>query len=169
LETDIVDTDKALRNHLLALLRGRQAAMNFDDVVADFPPEKMNTFAPNVPYTPWHVIEHLRITQWDILDYMRNPDYREIEWPKDYWPLKDTKADVAAWQRTIESFRSDLDAVRAIVNDPKTDFYTPIPHGYGGHTILREVLLVADHNAYHIGELGLLRQILGAWPKGRQE
>ncbi len=164
-----MDTDRALRDHLLALLRGRQAAMNFDDVVADFPPDKINAFAPNVSYTPWHLIEHMRITQWDILDYMRNPNYQHMAWPKDYWPAQNATADVAAWQRTIESFRSDLDAVRAIVTDPRTNFYTPIPHGYGGHTILREVLLVADHNAYHIGELGLLRQILGAWPPDRQE
>jgi hypothetical protein len=162
-----MDTDKTLRDHLLALLRGRQAAMNFDDVVADFPPDKMNVFAPNVSYTPWHVVEHLRITQWDILDYMRNPNYREIEWPKDYWPPKNATADVEAWQQTIQSFRRDMDQIKSIVTDPKTDFYTPIPHGYGGHTILREVLLVADHNAYHVGELGLLRQILDAWPKGR--
>ncbi len=163
-----MDTDKALRDHLLALLRGRQAAMNFDDVVADFPPEKMNAFAPNVSYTPWHVIEHLRVTQWDILDYMRNPDYREIEWPKDYWPPKDATADVKSWQQTIQTFRRDLNEIKSVVTDPKTDFYAPIPHGYGGHTILREVLLVADHNAYHVGELGLLRQILDAWPKGRK-
>jgi hypothetical protein len=164
-----MDTDKALRDHLLALLRGRQAAMNFDDVVADFPPDKMNAFAPNVSYTPWHVVEHMRITQWDILDYMRNPDYREIEWPKDYWPPKDAMADVKAWEQTIQSFWRDMDEIKSIVTDPKTDFYAPIPHGYGGHTILREVLLVADHNAYHVGELGLMRQILDAWPKGRSD
>jgi hypothetical protein len=164
-----MDTDKALRDHLLALLRGRQAAMTFDDVVEDFPPDKMNALAPNVSYTPWHVIEHLRITQWDILDYMRNPGYQHMAWPKDYWPDKDATADIAAWEKTVQSFRSDMDAVRAIVTDPKTDFYTPIPHGYGGHTILREVLLVADHNAYHVGELGLMRQILDAWPKDRRD
>ena len=164
-----MDTDKALRDHLLALLRGRQAAMSFDDVVADFPPDKWNAFAPNVVYTPWHVVEHLRITQWDILDYVRNPNYQHIEWPKDYWPARDATADEAAWLRSIETFRRDHDAIRAIVTDPKTDFYAPIPHGYGGHTILREVLLAADHNAYHVGELGLMRQILDAWPKNRAE
>lgn len=163
-----MDTDKALREHLLALLRGRQAYMSFDDAVADFPPQFRNAFAPNVPYTPWHVIEHMRIAQWDILDYIRNPDYKHLDWPKDYWPARDATADDAAWQRSIEMFRNDLDAIRAIVTDPKTDFYAPIPHGYGGHTILREVLLVADHNAYHIGELGLLRQVLGAWPSDRE-
>jgi len=163
-----MDTDKALRDHLLALLRGRQAAMNFDDVVADFPPDKMNTFPPNVSYTPWHVLEHMRITQWDILDYMRNPNYQEMAWPKDYWPPKEAHADVKAWEQTIQMFRHDLDEIRAIVTDPKTDFYAPIPHGYGGHTILREVLLVADHNAYHIGELGILRQVIRAWPNDRE-
>lgn len=164
-----MDTDKALRKHLLALLEGRQAAMAFDDVVADFPAQFRNAFAPNVVYTPWHVVEHMRLTQWDILEYMRNPNYQHMEWPKDYWPGRDVTADDAAWQRSTDTFRHHLDAVRAIVADPKTDFYTPIPHGYGGHTILREVLLVADHNAYHVGELGLLRQVLGAWPKGRRD
>jgi hypothetical protein len=164
-----MDTDKALRDHLLALLRGRQAAMTFDDAVADFPPDRMNAFGPNVTYTPWHVVEHMRITQWDILDYVRNPNYQHMEWPKDYWPAKEATADVATWQRSVQSFQDDLNAIRAIVTDPNTDFYSPIPHGYGGHTILREVLLVADHNAYHTGELGLLRQVLDAWPKDRGE
>lgn len=159
-----MDTDNALRDHLLALLRGRQAAMTFDDAVADFPPDKRNAFAPNVIYTPWHVIEHMRITQWDILDYMRNPNYQHKSWPKDYWPARDAMADDAAWTRSVETFRRHLDLVREIVSDPQTDFYAPILHGSRGHTILREVLLVADHNAYHIGELGLMRQVLGAWP-----
>jgi hypothetical protein len=164
-----MDTDKALREHLLALLNGHQAAMNFDDVVANFPEQFRNAFAPNVTYTPWHVVEHLRLCQWDILDYMRNPSYQYMEWPKDYWPARDATADDATWQRSVTSFQRNLDTVRAIVTDPQTDFYAPIPHGYGGHTILREVLLIADHNAYHVGELGLMRQILGAWPKNRKD
>ncbi len=158
-----MNTDQALRNHVIALLDGGQAHMTFDDVVASFPQELINTNPPNVPYTPWHLIEHLRITQWDILEYVRNPDYTSPEWPVGYWPARIAKTDAAGWKRTIEQFRADMSAMRAIVLDPKTDLIAPIPHGYGGHTILREALLVADHNAYHIGELGILRQVMNAW------
>ena len=158
-----MNTDQILRDHLIALLDGRQAHMTYDDAVADFPLDKMNVTPPNVDYTPYHLIEHLRITQWDILDYIRNPNYQSIEWPRDYWSPRDAQADAEAWQKSIKGFRDDLAALRAIVRDPQTDLYAPIPHGYSGHTILREILLVADHNAYHIGELGILRQIMNAW------
>ncbi len=158
-----MDQDQTVRDHLLSLLRGRNAHMNFDDVVADFPLDQINVKPPNVSYTPWHLVEHLRITQWDILEYVRNPQHVSPEWPVGYWPAPDAAADEAAWGRTIEQFRRDYRDIEALVTNPDTDLYTPIPHGYDGHTILREVLLVADHNAYHIGELGILRQVMGAW------
>jgi len=158
-----MDSDQTLRQHLVNLLRVRQAHMTFDDAVKDFPPDKFNTCPPNVPYSAWHLIEHLRIAQWDILDYIRNPDYQYLEWPKDYWPAPDAQADAAAWQRTIDQFHADLDALEALVRDPEIDLMAPIPHGEHGHTVLREVLLVADHNAYHIGELGILRQVMDTW------
>ncbi len=158
-----MNADQLLRDHLTALLDGHQAHMSYDDAVADFPIDKANVKPPNVDYTPYHLIEHLRITQWDILDYIRNPNYKGIEWPKEYWPARDTQADAAAWAKSIQQFRDDLRALHAIVLNPQTDLYAPIPHGYDGHTILREILLVADHNAYHIGELGVLRQIMNAW------
>ena len=160
-----MNIDQAVRDHVLALLDGGQAHMSFEDVVANFPADKINVNPPNVPYTPWHLIEHLRITQWDILDYTRNPNYKEISWPVDYWPSRDAKTDMAGWQKTIDQFLADFAEMRAIVADPKTDLYAPIPHGYSGHTVLREALLLADHNAYHIGELGILRQVMDAWPK----
>ena len=159
-----MDSDQTLRQHLVKLLRVRQAHMSFDDAVKDFPPDKINTRPPNVSYTPWHLIEHLRITQWDILDYIRNPDYQYMEWPKAYWPAQDALADAAAWQHTIDQFHADQDALEAIVADPQTELMAQIPHGEAGHTVLREILLVADHNAYHIGELGILRQVTDAWP-----
>lgn len=158
-----MNQDQALRHHLLNLLHVRQAHMTFEDAVADFPLKFMNVQPPSVPYTSWHLIEHLRICQWDILDYMRNPEYKEMQWPDDYWPSKDAQADQAAWDKTVSDFLRDLAAIEAIVRDPKTDLFAPIPHGYDGHTILREVMLVADHNAYHVGELGILRQVMGAW------
>ncbi len=162
-----MDTDDSLRKHLLSLLQARGAHMDFDDAVADFPPELINAFPQNVPYTPWHLVEHLRITQWDILEYVRNPRHVSPPWPAGYWPDRNAKTDLAGWQQSIQSFRSDLQALQDMVADPKVDLHAPIPHGYGGHTILREALLVADHNAYHVGELAILRQVMNAWPKDR--
>jgi hypothetical protein len=156
-------TDQSLRKHVVALLDGRQAAMTFSDAVASFPMALINTNPPNVPYTPWHLIEHLRITQWDILEYVRDPKHVSPEWPVGYWPARTAQTDPAGWQRTIDQFQADFQAMRAIVLDPKTDLFAPIPHGYNGHTILREALLIADHNAYHVGELGILRQVMNAW------
>ena len=161
-----MDKDAALRQHVLNLLRGGQASMTFDEAVADFPMDRINDRAPNVPYTPWHLLEHMRMAQWDILDFSRNPDYTELKWPEEYWPAPDAKADEAAWNETLRAFRADFDAVCALVADPATDLYTTIPHGTG-QTILREALLVADHNAYHTGEFAILRQVMGTWPGKR--
>jgi hypothetical protein len=158
-----METDKILRAHLLSLLNGREAHMAFEDVIANFPLNLINVKPPNVLYTPWHLLEHLRITQWDILEYVRNPQHVSPRWPEGYWPSQAALADPAIWAQTITQFESDLEAMRQIVRDPQTDLMSPIPHGYSGHTILREVLLVADHNAYHIGELGVLRQVMNAW------
>jgi hypothetical protein len=160
-----MNADEALRKQLLALLEGHQAHMTFEDATANFPPELMNVKPPNVEYTPYHLVEHLRLTQWDILDYIRNPNYKEMSWPEGYWSPRDAVADAAVWQRSIDQFLNDRHAIADIVRDPKTDLHATIPYGYGGHTILREVLVVADHNAYHIGELGILRQVMGAWGK----
>lgn len=158
-----MNADQIVRDHLLALLRGGNAYMTFDQAIANFPMDRINERPPNVPYTLYHVLEHMRITQWDILDYMRNPNYKEMEWPKDYWPAQDATADETAWNETIRRFKADMREIEAIVKNPQTDLYAPIPHGYGGHTILREVLLVVDHNAYHTGEFAILRQVMGAW------
>ena len=163
----MMDTDNALREQLLHLLRGGNAHLTFDDAVADFPPERMNDVPPHVPYTPWHLLEHIRLAQWDILDFMRNPNYREMAWPDDYWPAPDARADQTTWDTTLAGFRADLAAIEAIAADPQTDLDARIPHG-DGQTILREILLVADHNAYHIGEFAILRQVMQTWPRGRQ-
>lgn len=154
--------DRALREQLLHLLRGGNAHLTFDEAVADFPMDAINRRPPNVPYTPWHLLEHLRLAQWDILDFIRNPNYQEMAWPDDYWPAPDAEADAAAWDKTLASFRADRTAVEAIARDPHTDLSATIPHG-SGQTILRELLLVADHNAYHIGEFAILRQVMGTW------
>lgn len=162
-----MDNQNELRKQLLALLDGGQAHMGFEDVVADFPKEHINTYPPHVTYTPWHLIEHIRITQWDILEFIGNPNHISPDWPKGYWPDPASKATFSQWQNTIKDFRQDLKAIKALVNDPATDFSSVIPHG-SGQTILREILLVADHNAYHIGELGILRQVIQAWPAQRK-
>ena len=154
--------DKVLREQLLALLRGRNAHLSFDEAIADFPMEHINTKPPNVSYTPWHILEHLRIAQWDILEFVRNPDHISPEWPKGYWANPNAQAGEAQWQQTIDRFRIDLKAIEMLVTNPNTDFFAPIPHA-PDYTIFREVLLVADHNAYHIGEFAILRQVMETW------
>jgi hypothetical protein len=156
-------SETIIREQLVNMLSKQQAHMTLEDAVKNFPAKDYNTRPLNVEYTFWHLLEHLRITQWDILDYCRNPNYKEIQWPRDYWPAKDATTDAAGWQKTIEQFQADRAALVAIVKDPKTDLYAAIPHGSDGHTILREILVVADHNAYHIGEFGILRQVVKNW------
>jgi hypothetical protein len=158
--------DDVLRQHLMQLLEGRNAHLDFDGALADFPLEFINARPPNVPYTPWHLIEHLRIAQWDILEFVRDPEHISPAWPEGYWPAADAVADEEAWEESLIDFRSDLKAVKAIVNDPHINLADEIPHA-PGYTFLREVLLVADHNAYHVGEFAILRQVMGTWPKER--
>ena len=156
-------SETLIRAQLVNLLTVRQAHMSFEDAIKDFPPAHFNTQPPKVVYTFWHVLEHLRIAQWDILDYVRNPNYKSIEWPRDYWPAQEATTDAAGWQHTIDQFLADRAAFVAIIQDPQTDLYAPIPHGSKEHTILREVLITAEHNAYHIGEFAILRQVVGIW------
>jgi hypothetical protein len=156
-------SEQHTREQLVKLLVEQQAHMTFEDAVRKFPMAHINTRPQNVEYSFWHLLEHLRLTQWDILEYIRNPDYQERDWPREYWPEHDATTDAAGWQKTIDQFLADRAALVAIVQDPQTDLYSPIPHGYNGHTILREILIVADHNAYHVGEFGILRQVAGVW------
>jgi DinB superfamily len=155
-------TDDVVRQQLLALLRGGQAYMPFDQAIADFPLARINDYPPQVAYTPWHLLEHLRIAQWDILEFIRNPAHISPPWPEGHWPPPDARADEQAWANTIAAFRADLHALEALVADPATDLYTEIPHA-PGYTILREILVVADHNAYHTGEFAILRQVMQTW------
>ena len=142
--------------------------MPFDAAVADFPDDAINRRPPNVDYTPWHLIEHLRFTQADILDYIRNRTYIESDWPEAYWPAPDAAATPAEFARTVADFKADRAALRAIVADPATDLLATIPNT-PGHTILREIRVVGDHNAYHVGEFAILRQVMGTWPPDREE
>lgn len=155
--------DRALRDHLLYLLRGGGAHAPFDQVIKDLPAELRGVRPPGASHSPWEVLEHLRITQWDILEFSRNGDHVSPEWPKEYWPKEQAPPDDGAWDRSIETFRRELKEMEALVDDPGSDLYTAFPWG-DSQTLLREALLVADHNAYHLGELVLLRRLLGAWP-----
>lgn len=155
--------NQELRQQLENMLVKRQAHMTFEDAVANFPEAHINTRPSHVDYSFWHLLEHLRICQYDILDYIRNSAYQALKFPDGYWPAKEADTDLAGWQRTIDLFLADRQALVDIINDPETDFYTPIPHGWDAHNILREILVVADHNAYHLGELGILRQGMNLW------
>lgn len=156
-------SESLIRNQLVNLLTIRQAHMSFDDAVKNFPVAHMNAKPAGVEYSFWHLLEHIRIAQWDILDYCRNPDYKHIEWPRDYWPAKEAVTDQTGWQSTIDQFLANRAELVDIIQNPQTDLYAPIPHGTDGHTILREILVVANHNAYHIGEFAILRQVVSIW------
>jgi hypothetical protein len=160
--------DRMLRAQLTELLDGEGAHMAFEEAVADFPDGAINQRAPNVDYTPWHLLEHLRLTQRDILDYIRQDGYEEPEWPADYWPKRDATATPSEFRATVEGFRADLAELRAILMDPATDLFAVLP-GTPGHTVLREIRVDADHNAYHVGEFAVLRQVMGTWPANRRE
>ncbi len=155
------DKDRLLREHLLYLLRGGGAHIKFEEAVKDFPAELVNARAEGVPYTPWQLLEHMRIAQWDILEFSRSAAHVSPKWPEGYWPEEGLAADEEDWRRSVESFRADLRALEALVEDEANDLYARIPHGTG-QTLLREVLLVADHNAYHLGALVTLRRALEA-------
>jgi hypothetical protein len=147
------------RKHLLDLLRMKGAHLDFDEAVAGFPVELRGKKPKGAPHTPWQLLEHLRIAQWDILDFSRNPDYQEMKWPDDYWPKTEAPPDSAAWDQSIEQFRNDLKAMEKLISDPSFDLAARIPHGTG-QTLLREALLMADHNAYHLGQLVFVRKML---------
>jgi hypothetical protein len=155
--------DSHVRQQLANLLTMQQAHMSFEDAVKGFPMEHINTRPAGVEYTFWHLLEHLRICQWDILDYIRNPEYQPLDFPDGLWKPRDEMTDENGWKETIAQFLSDRTELVALVQNPETELYVPIPHGYDGHTVLREILVVADHNAYHIGEFGILRQVVGCW------
>ena len=155
-------SDDALRDHLVYLLSGGGAHLSFDQAIADLPAALRGAKVPGVPHTPWRLLEHLRICQWDILEFSRNAEHVSPPFPDGYWPQTDSPPDARAWNRSVAAFRADLKAMIELVQDRSVDLGAPIPHG-DGQTVLREALLVADHNAYHIGQLVLLRRALDAW------
>lgn len=159
--------DQITRQQLLEQLTIRRAHMSLEDAVTDFPESLINTRPPNVSYTFWHLLEHIRIAQADILDFILNPDYQSPSWPADYWPPVEATTDAAGWQRSLDQFQGDAARLAALVQDENVDLYEDLPHA-PGYSILREILVVTDHNAYHIGELAILRQVLDTWPPGHE-
>jgi hypothetical protein len=161
-----VDEQNPLREQLIALLRGGQAHATFDEAVKDFPADLRGRVPENLPYSAWQLLEHLRITQRDILNFSAPPSggYQHIAWPDAYWPKSQQPPTPHAWDRAIDAIRKDLEQFEALILKPESDLYNPFRWG-DGQNLLREALLIADHNAYHLGELVLLRRLLGAWKK----
>lgn len=155
--------DDSLRKHVLYLLRGGGAHMSFDDFVNSFPADLCNRQIEGLPYTPWQILEHMRLAQWDILEFSRDSNHISPEFPKGYWAKQDELGNPELWQKTVDKFRKDLQQMEALVEDSSTDLHVKIPHG-DGQTILREALLIADHNAYHLGALAVMARILKAGP-----
>jgi DinB family protein len=160
-------SESILRRELVRLLETRGAHMTYEEAVADFPDEAMNRRPPNVAYTPYQLLEHLRLVQLDLLDYATNPDYHEKPWPAGAWPPPGTTATRQDFDASIRGFLEDRRRLRGLIEDPATDLYGVIA-GSPGHTLLREIRLAGDHCAYHIGEFAVLRQVMGTWPPGRE-
>lgn len=156
-----MNSDEVVREHLLQLLRGENAHTSLDQAIANFPEESINSKITKIPYSPWQLLEHIRIAQWDILEFIRDPDHASPQWPEGYWPAKDKHVEPSEWFQTIDSLQSDMSALEKIVQESSTDLYADLPHAEG-YTILREILLIADHNAYHLGEFGILKELVEA-------
>ena len=153
-----------VRKQVLALLNGGNAHVPFDKVMKDFPAKLRGVKPEGAPHTAWQLLEHMRIAQWDILEFSRSSKHKSPEWPSGYWPETEKPPNDDAWKKSVASFEKDIKAMQKLVEDPKTDLFARIPHGTG-QNIFREALLVADHNAYHLGQLVLLRRLLGASTK----
>jgi len=154
--------DLSLREHLLDLLAGGGAHAKFADVVKGLPPKLRGTKPDKLPHNAWMLLEHMRIAQWDILEFSRNAKHKSPDWPAGYWPKTEAPPSDAAWDKSIQQFHADLKAMQDLVANPKTDLYARLPWG-DGQTIVREALLVADHNSYHLGQMVDLRRLLGGW------
>jgi hypothetical protein len=157
-----MNQEKSLREHLVKLLQGGEAHATFEDAIKGFPVPLRGKKPQGAQHSPWEILEHLRIAQWDILEFARNARHVSPDFPSGYWPEKATPPDENAWNTSVAAFRADLQAMVHLVSDETTDLHARIPHG-SGQTILRQAMLTADHNAYHLGEFILVRRLLGAW------
>jgi hypothetical protein len=157
-----MDPHQSLRKEVDRLLSGKGAHADFAAAVDGLPPKLRGVRPQGAPHSAWELLEHLRIAQWDMLEFSRDPKHVSPGWPDGYWPKSAEPDSATAWEHSVKSFQRDLKAMRELVSDPKSDLFTPLPHGEG-QTLLREALQMADHNAYHVGELIFLRRVLGAW------
>jgi DinB superfamily len=148
-----------LRQQLVDAMRGHQAHIDFDSAIKDFPPAIRGTKLPGAPHTAWQLLEHMRIAQNDILEFSRNPRHKSPEWPDGYWPETEAPPNEEAWAKSVASFRKDAQAMTELVRNPQIDLFQPFAHGEG-QTLLREALLVASHNSYHLGQLMFLKKAL---------
>ena len=142
--------------------------MSLDEAVADFPAKQINAKAPNVPYSFWHILEHIRIAQWDLLEYVRDPKHVSPGWPHGYWPAPDATTDPAGWKRTIAAIEKDLARMEKLLADPEVDMFAPVPFA-NDKSLMRCAFLAVDHNSYHLGEFAILRQVMNLWPKSRKD
>ena len=156
--------NRSLRQHILYLLQGGGAHVKFEEVIADIPAKLRGQKPAGLPHSLWMLLEHLRLAQWDILEFSRNAKHVSPNWPEGYWPRTEAPPTIAAWDASIKRFRKDLKTMQDLVTNPKTDLFARIPWGEG-QTILREALLAADHNAYHLGQILDARRLLRAWPE----
>ena len=157
--------DKVLREHLKKLLSGGEAHVDWKSALKGLPARLRGVKPEGGSHSLWEILEHTRIAQWDILEFSRDAKHVSPDWPSGYWPKTSAPAKAADWNKSVEAFHGDLDEMVKLVMNPKTDLAAPIPHG-SGQTILREALLVADHNSHHLGQFIFLRRLLNCWPKG---
>jgi hypothetical protein len=157
-----MDPIQALRLELDRLLSGEGAHASFDQAVADFPEDLRTTKVHGTPHSAWDLLEHLRLAQWDMVEFSRDPAHISPKWPEGYWPKRDATPGPGDWEKSVKAFRSELQEMRKMVASPESDLFKPFDHG-NGQTLLREALQLADHNAYHVAQMVFLRRVLGAW------
>jgi uncharacterized damage-inducible protein DinB len=157
------DNDASLRDQLIQLLRGGGAHVDVFGALKDFPPKLYGARPEKIPHSAWQLLEHLRLALRDLWEFSTNPEYVEKKWPDDYWPISPEPPSKTAWNSSVKALKEDLAAFEKLVKNPKSNLYAEIPWGKEHQTLLREVLLAADHNSYHVGQLVLLRRLLGTW------
>ncbi|HVX24832.1 MAG TPA: DinB family protein [Parafilimonas sp.] len=159
---DTSSTTQEIIQQLIALLTKANAHATFNDAIKNIPFEDLGKKPNNLPYSIWQITEHIRIAQKDILEFSTNKNYKELDWPNDYWPKEAAPKNEASWKKCIDEIQKDLDAFIQLLNDENADLYTPFEHG-NGQNLLREALLIADHTSYHTGEIIVIRRVLGNW------
>lgn len=159
-----MNTDKLLREAITNYLENPHTHKTLEEIVKDFPEKLINTVPDGVPYSFWQMLEHIRVSQFDMVDFIQNPNYKEMKWPEDYWPGKNEMATKQIWDNAVKQYSEDLKTLQKIVNDPESDLFAPIKHG-NGQTIFREILQIIDHASYHIGEFVVMARIAKAWDK----